>query len=135
MTMKDRWEYLPDECKCEIFNLVYCHIENGYDEIGDDILEDVCRLRPELPAEVLTKIENGKIYRGDVKEGRCPKQSTSWTASLKVAEWFSNRFARHNSVVWCGKIDPGNIVAYITKRDEDEIVVKRGTVTDILQVP
>lgn len=86
---------------------------------------------------MLKKIRDGKIYRGDVKERDHPIGAISWTTSLKVAEFFSNRFStifEQTPVVWCAKVDPKNIVAYITDRKEDEIIVKRGTVTDIAQV-
>ena len=136
--MLERWNELLDKYKYEIFCSVYSRIENGFDTIPDEIFEEVAWLRPELPAELLEKIRDGKIYRGDVKERDHPIESTSWTISLKVAEFFSNRFANtfeQTPVVWCGKVDPENVLAYITDRDEEEIVVKRGTVTDILEVP
>ena len=56
---------------------------------------------------------------------------------MEVAEWFSNRFAKafkKTPVVWCGKVDPRDIVAYITDIEEEEFIVKMGTVTDIVQV-
>ena len=56
---------------------------------------------------------------------------------MEVAKWFSNRFAKafkKTPVVWCGKVDPRDIVAYITDIEEEEFIVKIGTVTDIAQV-
>jgi hypothetical protein len=137
MAMVYRWNDIPDEYKYEIFYHVYSYIEDGFEEITDEILEDVCRLRPPLPENIVELIKSGKVYRGDVIERNGPTQDTSWTLSMKVAEYFSNRFAgafKQQPVVWSGKVDPQNIVAYITDRKEEEIVVKRGAVTDISSV-
>lgn len=135
--MLERWADIPKNRKYEVFCIVYSLIESGFDEIPDYIFDEVCQLRPDLPDEVLRKLQEGVIYRGGKVGGRIPEDSTSWSLLREKAEWFANRFANPKTripVLWQGRVNPSDVVAYIDERKEQEVVVKRGTVRNISRV-
>jgi hypothetical protein len=78
----------------------------------------------ELPDEVT-------IYQGHTVERH---DGWSWTLQKSVAEWFATRFADLESsspVLSTGKIGRENILAYFSRRNEEEVLVDRDLVKNL----
>ena len=74
--------------------------------------------------------ETFTVYRG-VASGRNPK-GMSWTQSLEVAKWFSNRFNYGNKgYIQQATANKKDVLAYFNRRDEDEIVINVKNLNDI----
>lgn len=130
------WDQIADEAKYSLFEWVFCDSEGGFEEIADEVLTDVARLRPTLPKKITRALEGKRIYRGSVLELGAPEQALSWTVDKKVAAYFAHRWSKSKGgtpVIWSGRIAPENVVAYISLRNEAEIIARRGTVQDIRQ--
>ena len=134
--MLEWWERIADDAKHELFEWVFCDSEGAFEEIPDEVLADVARLRPTLPKKITRVLEGKRIYRGSVLELGTPEQALSWTIDKKVAAYFANRWSKIKDgtpVIWSARITPEDVVAHISMRNEAEIVAKRGSVTDIRQ--
>lgn len=75
------------------------------------------------------------VYRGVGKEGN-PK-GMAWTLSRKTAEWFARRFGGKDVDGWVytARIPSFGILAYLTGRGEDEVVVDPSMLEDVTVVP
>lgn len=134
--MLEWWERIAEDAKYELFEWVFCDSEGAFEEIPDDVLADVARLRPALPKKITRVLDGKRIYRGSVLELGTPEQALSWTIDKKVAAYFANRWSKIKDgtpVIWSARITPEDVVAHISMRNEAEIVAKRGSVTDIRQ--
>jgi hypothetical protein len=67
------------------------------------------------------------IYRGECEDG-----GVSWSLCKKVAQFFANR-GIHNStgVVTTSTAKRDDVYAYLTSRNEDEIIIKRSALADM----
>ncbi len=65
----------------------------------------------ELPDEII-------VYRGAGKENR---KGYSWTIDKEMAKWFATRLRKVGELL-TGRIQKSNIIAYISARNEDEII-------------
>jgi hypothetical protein len=79
--------------------------------------EDEREFLNELPDEVT-------VYRGAGKENR---KGYSWTVDKETAEWFATRL-RNVGEVLTGRVKKSDIIAYISGRDEHEIIAVPGDV-------
>jgi hypothetical protein len=61
------------------------------------------------------------IYRGFHAEGR--HMGLSWTIDREKAEWFAMRFQHCEPTVFGGAVSRHDVIAYLTSRGEDEIIV------------
>lgn len=61
------------------------------------------------------------VWRGQTKGQEI--RNFSWTKSRQVAEWFAGRFNNKDGVVIEGSVDKAHVIAYITSRGEEEILV------------
>ena len=62
------------------------------------------------------------ICRGTQRKG---DRGINWSISGEVAEWFARRWARSSATSWLtiGKVRGEDVLAYLTSRGEEEIVV------------
>lgn len=72
--------------------------------------------------------ETFTVYRG-VAKGRNPK-GMSWTQSLKIAKWFSNRFGS-GGFIQQATAKKRDVLAYFNGIGEDEIVINPKLLNDI----
>jgi hypothetical protein len=72
------------------------------------------RRRRELPQQVV-------VYRGG--DFRQVERGWSWTLSFERAKWFARRFAPTSPSIVVGECHRNDILALITERNEDEVVV------------
>lgn len=113
---------IPDKDKYEIFIDVYKRSEYGFNHyIDESFLKKLIKYRPSnhLPSFNQKLI---KVYRGNDTESTSPNEAFSWTLNIDVAKWFSKRFEGQGEV-YEAFIEPKNIFAHITTRNEDEIIV------------
>ena len=84
--------------------------------------KDECKVLKALPDMVY-------IFRGSSKSER--RVGMSWTTELVKAEWFANRFTKPQDVgfVTSACVDKKDIIAYINRRGEDEVIVLQKHVT------
>lgn len=68
-----------------------------------------------------------KVYRG-VATGRNP-DGMSWTDNFESAEWFAKRF-RNDGYIIEGIADKKNVLAYFSRRKEDEVLIPADMVRD-----
>lgn len=68
-----------------------------------------------------------KVYRG-VATGRNP-DGMSWTDNFESAEWFAKRF-RNDGYIIEGIADKKNVLAYFSRRNEDEVLIPADMVRD-----
>lgn len=74
-------------------------------------------------------VQDGKItvYRGMGNESTPVEKAMSWTISEKVAYFFANRLGKEGRVVQ-GIVDVEHIIDYITRRNEEEVIILPGNV-------
>lgn len=60
------------------------------------------------------------IYRGCTPEG---EEGYSWSLARDKAEWFATRFSRDEPQLMEAKVNKGQVIAYLSGRGEEEIVV------------
>lgn len=78
--------------------------------------------------EVYTKLPNKvTVYRG-VQQNEEPI-GFSWSLKREVAEWFANRFNQNGAVCQL-EVDKKDIIAYIGKRNEFEVIVDYMAITE-----
>lgn len=87
----------------------------------DDLLLASAEEREEFAAlpERLT------VYRGDIADG-----GWSWSLDPKVAEFFARRFGGDAPLVK-GTVAKADVLGYLTRRNEAEVLVPEGAVRDI----
>lgn len=78
-------------------------------------------------AELAAMPERLTVYRGcSVKD----HSGFSWTLERSVAEWFARRFKREEGmVVLTATVDRGDVIAYLTGRNEAEVIAMPEHVT------
>lgn len=132
--------YIDDFCGGEVlYNLlkeVYC--QNGYG-FPEELMKYFLTERPEnYLSELDTLIpvkENYTVYRA-TKNTEFLEDQISWTIDLNVAVWFAHRFDAMKIPplkIYKGLIRREDIIAYISDRNEEEIV-QYGAVTDIEEI-
>jgi len=68
------------------------------------------------------------VFQGHTNESH---DGWSWTTNKSTAEWFAQRFADFEDatpVVTSGTVRRCDVLAFFTRRGENEILVKRGLV-------
>jgi hypothetical protein len=66
-----------------------------------------------------------EIYRGSESPA-----GLSWTISEEKAKWFATRFSQHKPV-WAGKAKRSKVIAYFSRRGEQEIVIHPSNLIEI----
>lgn len=74
------------------------------------------------------------VYRGVSVNGT--EKGLSWTVDLNKANWFAHRFDNHSLHGYVIKtiVDKNDILAYFTRRNENEIVIDINKTKDIIVV-
>lgn len=67
--------------------------------------------------------EKFTVYRGTVERYR-DDGGLSWTTDYDKAEWFAERFEAEDSVVLSREVSRDSVVAYLTSRGENEIILQ-----------
>lgn len=128
------WQYIPDEFLYDIYKEILCDkrrfkfhkqlfapivCEKIKTLNKDDILNNESLLSAADSDGFLT------VYRGHTNPSS--RTAASWTLSKNTAHWFGKRHAllagENQYYILFGKVNIADILTYITKMNEDEIVV------------
>lgn len=116
-----RHHFSPEKQK-ELFLEVYVRNEYGFQYFEDEFYRELLSMpTPEefdVSQSEIKPDKNGyyHIYRGGSAEGY------SWSLKKEVAEFFANRFNQNRKILK-GKIHISKIKAYISLRNEEEVLV------------
>lgn len=79
--------------------------------------------------------ETFTVYRG-VAVGRNPA-GMSWTRNIMTATWFAHRFDKEEKTgyVQSATAHKEDVLAYFNRRNEDELVISKRSLTDIAKLP
>ncbi|MFZ3577444.1 hypothetical protein [Virgibacillus sp. DJP39] len=126
---------INDEEKFDIFIDVYNRSEYGFNEyINESFIKNIVKYRS--PESIYTPHftdKKIKVYRGVGRLSTSPFKAYSWTLDKETAQWFSTRF-KDVGEVYEAYIETKNIVAYIEKRNEKEVVVLPSKLKEINQI-
>lgn len=70
------------------------------------------------------------IYRGVTSYNGKDLRAMTWTLNREMAEWFAHRFGQEGEV-YAAQIEKVHILAYFSRRNEDEIIVDPKGLRDI----
>lgn len=102
-----------------------------------DILLELFRINPELKEHKskLRAISNSdtiEVYRGEgSKSIAYDEGAISWTIDKEKALFFANRFNSERKRLITAKVDIDDILAYLTERNESEVVVEFDKIKDV----
>jgi len=117
---------IPDEQKYDLFLHVYCRSESGFSSFPEGIVREAARFRKH---DLVFPGANSEgfvdLYRGMASQSTSTDKAFSWTLNLRTAICFAIRFRldRKSGIVYRINVHQDKIVAYITDRREDEVIV------------
>ncbi len=117
---------IPDEQKYDLFLHVYCRSESGYSSFPEEIVRQAALFRKNaLALPGVGRDGFVDLYRGMSHLSTPIDKAFSWTLSLRTAILFAVRFRldRKAGTVYKISVHQDKVVAYITDRKEDEIIV------------
>lgn len=80
---------------------------------------------PKLPPD-LAKQKTVTVYRAGEEDMAHAKYRLSWTTDKRVAYWFHNLYwHKHSGHVWQAELTPGDEIAFLTSRNESEVLQYR----------
>ena len=126
-----RFRDIPTDQVFDVWYGIYKRLDYSFGMWEPDVLEYVFSYPPDTPKPEAN--ENGlvTIYRGMGELSSNPDQAISWSTHPGNALWFANRFHLGTALV-IAEVDPGAVVAYYPSfRNENEVIVKPGTVQNI----
>ncbi|KGI37932.1 hypothetical protein DP149_10145 [Clostridium tetani] len=121
----DIFKFIDINSRYELFKNVYLDTIINVDL--NKVLNELKTLKTKTDIEYLNSIvdEEGnlKIYRGEGSLSQRLEDGAvySWSLEKEVARKFANRFSKAG-IIYTGKIKVFNVSAYITERNENEIV-------------
>lgn len=131
---ENTWDAIPDDYLYDVYKDVLNEVESKsfyHIMFKPKLVDKIQKLNKHDTVdnlELLNKLDsNGylTIYHGHVKPTL--RNSHSWTLKPEVAHWFGRRNALFNATddyyVFTGKVKLNDVIAYITVRKEEEIVV------------
>jgi hypothetical protein len=88
------------------------------------LIEESDRTKLRMAGDPLPGPGPFRLYRGVAGRGRARHlRGLSWTASFDCAAWFARRYSLPNPTVLRVDIDADDVLAYLTRRGEQEFVV------------
>lgn len=132
-------EDIAEEHRYPIFKKLYTRNEYGFQEIEPETIRELFALnadtsfKKELPVEPDGFVT---IYRGMQGDSASPEEAYSWTLEFEVAKYFATRFNSTECSIYQARINPDNIVDYITdghigNRGEEEILLLPEHLVDV----
>lgn len=118
---------IPKKDLLEVFKFVYSSSEYNFNLLDINTLKEIKELSKEELSSFGDILE---VYRGETTYSRHYKDAYSWTLSKETAKFFADRFDS-NGTVLKAKVNKKDIVAYITDRQEEELVVFPNCVYDV----
>lgn len=122
---KDFYSQIPDTLKREFALSCYIHHGDNYPSVRRAVRSLQKNGRAELPA-AYSDLPEITIYRAGEESIDQTHNRLSWTLDIKVAEFFLNEYrSRHAYHLYKGLIKPEKIIAFLTDRNESEVVQYR----------
>lgn len=132
------YDLIPHHIKFDIFIGAYSIAEDGFDHLSHDAIKEIAEYRHFSTAAktLLRRLAVApdrhryiSIFRGQGSLSQPVQEAMSWTTSLKTAQWFANRF--ESGHVCQARVKISDIIAYITDRDDSEVMGLPSTPEDI----
>lgn len=142
MMFKEWFDQIPDEKLYDVFILIYTHADYGFTQIGKEYFSRIVQCRSTEQKHQMIKDLKDKmdkdgfvtIYRGVSSKSTPLDQAYSWTTQINTAVRFATRFSEIGKV-YTAKVHIDDIVAYITHRDEYEVIALPEKIKDIQEIP
>lgn len=118
---------IPKEQRFNVFVDMYTILESGFTMIPKTLIDELMELSPKAEIQKTVantyKVKDGKvtIYRGTHSTSTPIEESISWTASIKVAKMFANRYEK--GTVYRAQVPVSDILYYTDERNEEEVWV------------
>lgn len=121
------FEFIPDNKKYELFIDAYIMPDIGL--VKPKIISKIFELRPKELAQFLKEMADDKgyitIYRGESAESTKVQRALSWTLDRNTGIWFAKRLDSSDAgYLYTAKVHINNVIAYITDREEEEILIQ-----------
>lgn len=128
------FEFIPDTKKYEQFVDAYMMPDIGL--VNPEIIAKIFELRPKELAENLKQKADDEgcitLYRGESEKSTKLQRALSWTLNRDVAVWFAKRFNSSGiGCVYTANANISKVIAYITDREEDEILIRYRDIKNI----
>ena len=125
-----RYQDIPEDEVFDVWRSIHTRIDYANGLWRDEVLEHVFSRAPEPELPEVEADGRITIYRGMGDMSQPPECAISWTTNPINALWFANRSGRGTKLL-VARVLPEQIVAYLpTFRNENEVIVKPGTVTE-----
>jgi hypothetical protein len=136
----DLYDEIPDEQKYDVFMDIYRRGEYGFSIFKPELIRDVMKykhLSSEYSAPMSERLKSWidadgyvPIYRGEGSESTPVDQAYSWTLEYRVALFFATRFGSRGPI-YHAKVHVDDIIEYMPKRNEEEVLVFYDTLQDV----
>lgn len=131
ITLNNLYWKLSKEERYKTFIDVYTHIDRGYSLIDPLIIKDVLKNKPDINNDLPDEIV---IYRGEGTKSTTYTETYSWTTDIEIACFFAVRLSLSGKI-YQAKINKKNIIAFITDRNENEIIVLPEHLKEVKEIP
>jgi len=122
----ESFENIPDEQKYKCFEDIYRRSEYGFSKLNKNFFLNIFKYKPKEDFRKILKVDSSglvKIYRGQNTESTPYKKAFSWTIDINAAKFFATRFDPDNGKLYEAMIKIEDVLAYIDKRGESEVIV------------
>jgi HD-GYP domain-containing protein (c-di-GMP phosphodiesterase class II) len=135
---KEYFNLISNNEKFDVFMRIYINLDYGFHYLDNDFIEEIFSFRTE---DFNEKLKNDlkriikeediiTIYRGESTESKNINEAFSWTTDINIAAFFATRFNVYGRI-YKAKIKTEDIINYIDKRDESEIIIKPKDLIDV----
>jgi len=128
---------IPDEQKYDCFEDIYSRSEYGFSNLNKDFFLNIFKYKPkENLNENIKPDVNGlvKIYRGQNTKSTPYQKAFSWTIDKEKAIFFATRFDKYRGELYEAMVKIEDILAYIDKRGESEIIIDPDCLIDVKEI-
>lgn len=128
---------IPDNQKYDCFEDIYSRSEYGFSSLNKDFFLNIFKYKSkEDLSETIKPDANGlvKIYRGQNTKSTPYKKAFSWTIDKEKAIFFATRFDVDNGKLYEAMVKYEDILAYIDRRGESEVIVNSDCLIDVKNI-
>jgi len=133
----ESFENIPDEQKYECFEDIYIRSEYGFSKLNKNFFLNIFKYKPKEDFRKILKVDSSglvKIYRGQNTKSTPYQKAFSWTINKEKAKFFATRFDPDNGKLYVAMVKIENILAYIDRRGESEVIVDPDCLIDVKEI-